>query len=203
TLYKAGDGEFRAGAIGWQNTKLEIKSGFYRVSVGTGGADTALGAVPASFDASAIRLNGVGTNRATGGAAIGTSASITTPPNRGITIEANGATVITNANWTIQSVISGAGGIILNENGWNPTTATSGFSLILTGSNTYQGGTKINDGTLNVQGGFAIPDTSTVTIAAASSNVSPVETRAVLTVTNAETIGALAGGSLAYGTVSL
>jgi autotransporter-associated beta strand protein len=87
-----------------------------------------------------------------------------TPPTRGVTVEANGATFITNAQWTIQSIITGPGGITLNENGWNPTSATSGFALVLTGSNTYLGATRINDGALNIQGGFAIPDTSAVTI---------------------------------------
>src|SRR5262249_14310079 len=71
------------------------------------------------------------------------------------------------------------------------------------GANTYLGATKINDGALNIQGGFAIPDSSAVTIAATSSNSTPAESRAVLIVTNAETIGSLAGGSPNYGTVSL
>jgi autotransporter-associated beta strand protein len=221
TLYKVGDGEFRASppstTTGFANTKLEIDNGFYRAVTGIGSpatGDQAFGQVPASYDASAILLNGTGTARGNGGVAIGVSAGVTTPANRGITIGSKGATFITNASWTIQSIITGAGGIIVNENGWAPTSATSTSTLTLTGSNTYQGSTLINDGTLEAKGGSAIPDGSAVTIASSSILPNPASsghnTSAILRVTNDEVIGSLAGGggispvtSANYGSVSL
>ncbi len=198
TLHKVGDGEFRANnPAGWTFTKLEVDGGFYRVTTASSGisatSDAMFGTVPQQYDASAILLSGTGADRSHGGVAIGTSATITTPSTRGVTINSNGATFITNANWTIQSIVTGAGGLTLNENGWAPTSATSGFSLILTGANTYLGATKINAGTLEVQGGSAIPDTSAVTISSASTS-SPADTKAILLVDNDETIGSLAGG---------
>ena len=64
---------------------------------------------------------------------------------------------------------------------------------------------------MDVRGGFAIPDTSAVYIAPASTVtihdntgnvVAAQNTKAVLLVTNSETIGSLAGGAPGYGSVS-
>src|SRR5262249_12997884 len=116
TLFKVGSGEFRAGppsgGTGFQNTKLELNDGCYRISTATGPGgtptgDQALGQVPGAYDASAIFANGTGVARGSGGVSIAMSVSITTPPNRGITLGSNGLTVETNASWTIQSIITG------------------------------------------------------------------------------------------------
>ena len=206
TLILAGGGEFRmTNPGGGSNTKLEVDSGFYRVS-GTPTvalADTQLGAVPGVFTPDAIFFNGAGTTRATGGAAIGVSSSITTPSTRGITISANGATFGTTASWTINSVITGAGSLNLNENGWAPTSPTGSSAgntvLSLAGNNDYGGATNINNGILETNGGHGIPDGSAVTIRSTTSVAVPTtggpNDQAILRIINGnETIGSLAGG---------
>ena len=209
TLIKRGKGEFRAqrANAGYTFSKLVVESGFYKAqTVGPAGlTDTGFGAVPGTFDPAAIETTSAGTDRASGGAAIGVGGAMISPPTRGMTIGVNGVTMITGAGWTFQGAITGPGGINLNENGWNPNQPSpliSSQKLQLSGNNTYQGNTTINTATLEAVGGSAIPDNSAVTIRAASSNTSPVQTQAVLLITNAETIGSLAGGGGTYGKVT-
>lgn len=68
-------------------------------------------------------------------------------------------------------------------------------TLILTAANTYTGTTTVNEGTLQLNGGSAIADTSAVVMA----NV----TTAILRLNNSETIGSLAGGGATGGNVNL
>jgi fibronectin-binding autotransporter adhesin len=140
-LYKRGSGEFRptratAGdpPLLWENTQLIIERGFYRI--GSLGDDTGFGAVPAVYDDDAVYLNGVGANRFGNGVAVGTSVTMTTPATRGIKIGANGATFVLNAQWTIDSIISGPGALQIDGNGW---TGSDGGQLILRGNNSWGG----------------------------------------------------------------
>jgi autotransporter-associated beta strand protein len=64
---------------------------------------------------------------------------------------------------------------------------------VLSGTNTYTGGTTISAGNLTVTGGSALADTGIVTLANASG--------AVLSVSATETIGALSGGGASGGNV--
>ncbi len=68
-------------------------------------------------------------------------------------------------------------------------------TLILSGTNTYTGNTTINEGTLTLNGGAAIDDTGTVVLADTAG--------ATLALGANETIGSLAGGGAAGGSVSL
>ncbi|AWY00366.1 hypothetical protein A8139_10410 [Marinomonas primoryensis] len=86
-----------------------------------------------------------------------------------------------NADTHFSGVMSGTGGL---------TKAGSG-AFTLSGANTYTGATTVSSGTVNVQNGSAIADTSAVTVASGA-------TFHVENVTS-ETIGSLAGA----GTVSL
>ncbi|MDR3403927.1 MAG: autotransporter-associated beta strand repeat-containing protein, partial [Chthoniobacter sp.] len=63
-----------------------------------------------------------------------------------VTLGSNSATVLTLLNGNFSGVISGAGGIEMNDLG-------AGNTLFLTGANTYQGGTTITSGTLKLGDG--------------------------------------------------
>ncbi|MBA4147088.1 MAG: autotransporter-associated beta strand repeat-containing protein [Verrucomicrobia bacterium] len=76
---------------------------------------------------------------------------------------------------SISGIVSGSGDLI----------KTGAGTLTLSGTNTLSGGINISGGTLAVLGGEAIPDDVTVTLG----------TGGVLSVDEAETIGALAGGA--------
>lgn len=86
---------------------------------------------------------------------------------------------------TINSSLGGSGGLNKTDLG----------TLILGGPNTYSGATTISTGTLEVQGGSAIPDGSSVTIADVSG--------ATLKVTDSETIGSLSGAGSLGGAVTI
>jgi hypothetical protein len=115
----------------------------------TGGGvvnDRALGSALASYLANAITLNG--------GTLQGSNASLNynISANRGITLGALGGTL--QRSWTVDSVITGPGGLTLSLGGTTTLNAV----------NTYEGDTVVNDATLAVTGGNAIPDTSTLRI---------------------------------------
>jgi outer membrane autotransporter barrel domain/autotransporter-associated beta strand repeat len=131
-----------------------------------------------------------GTLELTGGSAVADASAVTV---------ATGATLtVTNAE-TVGS-LAGSGNVTLTTGltagGDNTTTAFSGVAsgadgltkqgtgtLTLSGANTYSGATTVSAGTLTLSGGSALADTNAVSVA----------TGATLTVTNAETIGSLAG----------
>lgn len=102
-------------------------------------SDAALGAVPGSFSANNITLNGGTLSSYTGSYNTG----IVLNANRGITLGASGGTLDAGSagiDMTINGVISGSGTL---------TRATAG-TVVLTAANTYTGQTRINAGTLSV-----------------------------------------------------
>ncbi len=92
-----------------------------------------------------------------------------------ISLGANFLAVSGANSTTISGNISGTGGLLKRGPG----------NLTLSGINTYTGNTSINGGNLIVQGGAALLDTGTVTLAASG---------ATLTIGTSETIGSLQGG---------
>ncbi len=93
---------------------------------------------------------------------------------------------VANGNFTVGGNISGSTfGLTKNGSG----------TMVLSGANTYNGTTEINDGTLAVSGGSAIIDTGTVHLA----NVVGV----VFSVLSNETIGSLEGGGGTGGDVTI
>ena len=94
-------------------------------------------------------------------------------------------------NFSLDTPISGAGSLIKGGGG----TATIGNAHGATGANTYAGATTINEGTLIVQGGNAIPDAGAVALADALDTI--------LQLNASETIGSLSGGGTTGGTVNL
>jgi len=177
TLYKRGHGEIRANKTdgndqgGWDHTKLVVEEGLFRV--GNLGEEGLFGKVPVSFLADAIRLDGQGTTRVDGAAAIGLTSSTvahnavtTTPATRGIFVEANGGTIVTSlgtGSWVFESVISGPGGVHINGNGFPVTPAgvdpnnfgTATSNIVFKGANSYAGFTNVNAGILTIDGATA------------------------------------------------
>jgi autotransporter-associated beta strand protein len=182
-LTKIGVGEFRARTGGF--TTLNVNQGLYRIE-GTGALETGFGDVN-------------GTVNVASGAAVGTSVAIASPSTRTFSLGAGaaGATFVTNAAWTIDGSIGGAGGFVLNGNGFPSLGGTNSNTLTLAGTNSYAGDTKINIATLAVAGGHAIPDASAVVI-----EPTAVGTTGLL-VSESETIGSLAGGNSSFGGVNL
>ncbi len=164
----------------------------------------------------------------TEGAAVGTTANLTSdaggagpsPATRSWVLTGAGSTpdtiFVTNANWQILGSISGAGGLMLN--GWGrmdggPATGSSVIGtqneLRLGGTNTYGGATTINFGTLVAQNGSAIPNGSRVSFSTQSvwggpdaGHQTTLDT-AVLRVDASETVGSLAGGNATRGSVNI
>lgn len=106
TVTKIGAGEMRVQGTTLPNftfSKLIVLNGLYRIGGTAGGTEVGFGAVPASFDASAITLNG---------GAIGTSLNLSLHPNRGITLGVNGGTWNSGTSaGTISGSVTGAGGL--------------------------------------------------------------------------------------------
>jgi fibronectin-binding autotransporter adhesin len=129
-------GEWRYNGAARANTtfgKLVVNQGLYRL--GDSGAgnnfETGFGAVPASFTADAITLNG---------GVLGTSYAETINTNRGLTLGAKGGTVaqtVASGTLTVPSVITGAGSFTIGNN------AGTSASTTLTGVNTYTGPTAV------------------------------------------------------------
>jgi fibronectin-binding autotransporter adhesin len=173
TLFKRGHGEIRANKSvatdqeGWDHTKLDVEEGLFRI--GNLGEEVLFGKVPDSYLADAIRLNGRGTTRVDGAAAIGLTSSVTahnavttTPATRGIFVEANGGTIVTSlggGSWIFESIISGPGALNINGNGFPITGAgefaTANSNIIFKGANSYAGFTNVNAGILTVDGATA------------------------------------------------
>ncbi len=178
TLTKRGRGEFRSDKTsatddaGWDQTQLIVEEGLFRI--GHFSEETVLGQVPATYKADAVVLNGQGTTRSTGAAAIGLTsfdasdpanqhnAITTTPATRGITLGANGGTICTSIgtnSWVFESIITGPGGIHINGNGF-PVSGAGAFAtatsnVVFKGANTYLGDTHVNSGFLVVDGANA------------------------------------------------
>ncbi|WP_186728909.1 autotransporter outer membrane beta-barrel domain-containing protein [Sphingomonas panacisoli] len=169
-----------------------VMSGTGVVNVGGGGAGvtTFSGANTYTGDTT---ITG-GTLRVIGGAAIAdTGKVVVTAPgifdvgaaetvgeiggNGSITLSGGTLTV---GKGTFSGVISGTNGLTKNTTG----------TLVLSGANTFTGAATVTDGTLELQGGNAIGNTTAVVVNAAAG---PPATSGRLLVTNAETIGSLSG----------
>ena len=185
TLTKSGPGELRV-STSCTFGKLVVNGGLYRIA--NTGTETGFGAVPGSTDPSAILVKN--------GAALGISITITTPAARGITLgTASGdvATIGLNASWTVNSAITGPGGLTLNGNGFG---GSSGNTLTLGAANTYGGPTTLNGCTLVIGAVNALPDTALVI------DTSNTFTTQQINVNNNQTVASLAGGN-ANGTGSI
>lgn len=145
-LYKTGPGEIRmAGVTGQTNTveKLVINEGRFTIGQATTlGRDVQLGAVPGSYLADAVTLDGINSGailRFAGGDA---TTTVTTNVNRGITLGTTyGGTntfQVGDTNAAIPAVITGPGGFI----------KTGGLTLTLSGANNYAGTTTVSGGIL-------------------------------------------------------
>ena len=183
-----------------------------------------------SGTASAILAGTVALNKSTGGTVVLSGANTYTgstninggtlqlgaaariPDTSAVTV-ASGATFDLNGFTETVGSIAGAGNItlgagILTAGGDGTSTTFAGSMsgsggltkagagiLTLSGNNTYGGATTINLGTLRASGGNAIGDASAVTLANSAGTS--------LDLTNDETIGNLAGGGAAGGSVAL
>jgi fibronectin-binding autotransporter adhesin len=217
-LHKTGHGEFRP----FNSTNLSgwiVDAGLLRCPSGSN--DAAFGAATGT-----ITVAGGAVENTTSGAAVGTTANLTSdtggagpsPATRSWVLTGVGATLdstfVTNANWQILGNISGAGGLMLN--GWartdgGPATGSAVIGaqneLRLAGTNSYAGGTTINFGTLVAQNGSAIPNNSRVSFSTRSDWGSAGKTTtfntAALRVEASETIGSLSGGNATRGSVNI
>jgi autotransporter-associated beta strand protein len=117
-----------------------------------------------------------------------------------------GLTGSTNINMGAGTSGGGSGYVSIGNNSRNTTysgalSGSAGLTkigtgtLVLSGINSYTGGTRVNDGTLTALNGNNIPNTGTVTLANVAS--------AYLNIAGSETIGPLSGGGATGGTVLL
>jgi autotransporter-associated beta strand protein len=217
TLTKTGPGEFRL-MSGASFTALNVEQGLYRIHAPSG-AESGFGAPTGT-----VTVAGGAVENTTNGAAIGTNMALiganASPATRSFVLSGLGDTpdsmFMLNASWAINGSISGPGGLMLN--GWarndgggaiTNVIGSQNTTLTLVGANTYGGATAINFGTLAVNGGSAIPDTSAVMISTRSAwggNAGSATTTlntAVFRVDASETIGSLAGGNATRGVVNL
>lgn len=129
-LTKTGAGEFRFQGADASSTytKLVVNQGLFRLGNGAANDERGFGAVPGSFTADAITLNG---------GSIGLSFGTTLNANRGITIGASGGSFnMLSAPMTVSGAI--AGGVL---------TVTGGSqALTLNGVNSFTGGFTMNGG---------------------------------------------------------
>jgi fibronectin-binding autotransporter adhesin len=160
TLTKAGTGDFRTQNTTTFNTftKLVVDGGMYRpgnalavnfnentLAAGSGGV---FGTIPSSFLADAITLNN--------GGAIGNVNNVTLHNNRGITLGVTGGTIsVDNGVMTIPGAISGPGNLTIGR----VTTTSGNARVVLSGNNTYDGNTLVNNGILHVQSATALGST--------------------------------------------
>lgn len=155
TLTKDGPGELRTYNVEHSFNKLIVKQGLYTAGHSTSpGYSTSFGAIPATVTPDAITLlNGAQIRKAGG-------VSVTLDPKQGITLGAGGGTIRAYAGdagaqtFEIPGPISGSGPLVLGS------TADVGMHFVLSGANTYTGGTFINAGTndVRVDGGLGTGD---------------------------------------------
>jgi autotransporter-associated beta strand protein len=133
TLTKTGPNEFRYQGLGLPNTtytKLVVQEGLFRLGFNSSISDErGFGAVPAAFTPDAITL--------LNGGAIGLSFNVALNANRGITLGPGGGVINGTAGvLTVPGAITGAAGLTVLNN------------AVLSGANTYTGGTILNGGSL-------------------------------------------------------
>jgi autotransporter-associated beta strand protein len=152
SLNKVGTGSLTlAGASGYSGGTT-ILGGTLSIS-----ADNNLGSVPGNATPGSIVLNG-GTLQATG--------NITLSSNRGIALGPSSGSGGGSIDVTGNNTLSYGGIIANNGNGTGSLTKTDTGTLVLSGNNTYSGGTTISLGTLKLQGGAFWTTAGNYTIAA-------------------------------------
>jgi len=127
--------------------EIVVNGGQLRYSNGT----SRLGANPGSFVADHITLSG--------GASLISTDAVTTLGNRGITLGAGGGVIGTSFSSTIDVAITGSGSLGTSSFG-TPST------LVLTGDNSYTGGTNIFVNTIRLGHANALPASTQVKLGA-------------------------------------
>lgn len=150
TLTKDGPGEVRTYSVEHSFGKLIVKAGLYTAGHSTSlGYNTSFGAIPAALTPDAITIMDGASIRKAGGA------NVTLDPKQGITL---GGRVTFRAyagntdtgTFEIPSPIIGAGPLVLGN------TADVGAVFILSGPNTYTGGTVVNAGITEIRADGAL-----------------------------------------------
>ena len=144
TLTKSGPGVLRnTTPTSITFSKLNVTGGLYQ-----GAADTVFGAVPGSYLADAITLNGGG---------ISVNAGVTFSVNRGITLGASGGSIDGTSAPVVPSKITGVGAL----------TKTGSGILTLSGANDFSGGVNQTTSRINYNNSSAA-GTGTINVAAAA-----------------------------------
>ncbi len=162
TTAVAGSGTLTTGGAGGAFTLSATNSGFTgNIVVNSGyfgvNGDAAFGAVPSSFVANAITLNGgslMNMTQATSGTGFSAGFDLPINANRGITLGPGGGTIRDGYGRliTINSVISGSGAL---------TIFTDGGTVMLTAANTFTGNTSNGTGTtLDLANSLALEDST-------------------------------------------
>ncbi len=148
TLTKDGAGELRTYSVEHTFGKLIVKGGLYTAGHSSlYGYNTSFGAIPATVTADAITIQNGAQIRKAGGY------NITLDPKQGITVGVGGGTIRAYGGNTgagtfeIPGPISGSGALGLNA------VADAGYepNIVLSGNNTYSGGTTVNAGIVDVR----------------------------------------------------
>lgn len=136
SLTKIGTGQLTATGVNTYSGGTIINAG----TISTNN-DQGVGAVPPSFAASNILINN---------ATLQISATITINPNRGIQVGATTGTVNGSIDVSGGQTVTYAGVVANNPGGTGRLRKAGGGTLILTGTNTYSGGTTLDGGTVSV-----------------------------------------------------
>ena len=147
TLIKDGPGELRTYSVEHSFAKLIVTNGLYTVGHSTSTAyNTAFGAIPATLTPDAITLLNGGQIRKAGGN------NLALDPKQGITLGSGGGTIrgfsgdAQVGTFEITGPISGSGPLRLNST----ADAAYGPIIVLSGNNTYSGGTIVQAGRVYV-----------------------------------------------------
>lgn len=131
---------------------LTVNGGLNATVVQIAGADTVLGAVPASFDADNIILKDGGVLKMN---------NLNMNANRGITLEGTGGVIVNQNNPnTINGAISGTGALSIGR----VSDGSGNTTILASNANTYSGGTNIVRGTLQLGTNNALPTNTVVTL---------------------------------------
>jgi fibronectin-binding autotransporter adhesin len=149
-----GMGVLRFTGVNTYTGKTTVQLGTLEIS-----ADSGLGGVPSAFVADQLKLSGTS---GLGSGALRTSATFSLSPNRGINMVQTGVSglfdVASGTTLTVPGVISGPGGLTTKA-------SYSQGTLVLSGSNTYAGGTYIGSGgKLQLSGAGQLPSSTDLTV---------------------------------------
>ncbi len=192
TIVNSATLEFTGGADGTYSGNM---SGTGAVLVDTGAGVTTFSGTNTYTGLTTISS---GTLSLTGGSAIGDTSTVAVGGTGTLDIAESetigaltdgavptGAVTLSGGTLTV-----GSGSFAGTISGANGLTKTTTGTLVLAGANTFAGPATVTDGTLELQGGAAIGDTTAVIVNASST--APA-TSGTLLVTDAETIGSLSG----------